>query len=495
MNAHPTVLVILDGFGHSAQTQYNAIAQAKKPTIDYLLDHYPHTLLAASGPAVGLPAGYVGNSEVGHITIGAGRIIPSAFLLLHNAIESGEFFTEPTLTHSLGALAQTNQTLHLMGLLSDAGTQNHTELMRAFIRAAFNHQIKRIVIHAFLDGRDILPKSAASYLEKLCEFIKLFKNVELGSITGRYYAMDRDKNWDRTQATYQMLTQKSEPQFAHWQDALSYYYGKDITDEFIPPTVLNPEHQIKENDGVISSNFREDRMRQLASCFIAPNFPLAFFLSSTRYAPEFKNPVLLELHPAKNTLKQVLSENGKTIFSITETEKYAHITYFFADGREKPFAHETRILIPSLDLTNYAQDPQMSAQKITESVLHSLQSHPCDFYLINYANADMVGHSGNLPATIQAIECLDNQIKQLYEQVVKKMDGTLYIAADHGNAELKFDVKTGQPHTAHTTNPIPFIWVQNGLGQTKRNLPLHGLADIAPFILEHMQLPIPPEME
>lgn len=499
----PTLLIILDGYGYSPQIKYNAIAQAKKPTIDYLLAHYPHTLLQASGKAVGLPAGYIGNSEVGHITIGAGRIIPSAFLLLHNAIASGEFFTEPTLTQNLGALAQTHNSLHIMGLLSDAGTQNHTEIMRALIKAAADHHVKKIIIHAFLDGRDVLPKSAAGYLEKMSDYIKRFSNVELGSISGRYYAMDRDKNWDRTLAVYHMLTQKSEPQFANWQDALSHYYDKNITDEFVPPTVLAYDHQIKEDDGVISSNFREDRMRQLAACFVMPEFvkksrkktiPLAFFISSTRYDSKFKNPVLLELQPAKNTLKQVLSEHGETIFSIAETEKYAHVTYFFADGREKPFPHETRVLIPSLALKNYIDHPQMSAQKITDAVLHSLKTKPCNFYLINYANADMVGHSGNMQATIKAIECLDKQIKQLYEQVIKKMNGTLFITADHGNAELKFDVKTGQPHTAHTTNPVPFIWVKNDLSGKKINLSLHGLADIAPFILEQMGLPIPKEM-
>ena len=492
MKSSPLALVILDGFGYSPEFKYNAIAQAKKPTIDFLLAHYPHTLLDASGKAVGLPDGYSGNSEVGHITMGAGRIIPSSFLRLYNSIEDGSFFTNPVLICSLDSLAQTNHTLHILGILSNAGVQCHEKIIQALIYACVQHKVKKIIIHAFLDGRDVAPKSAAIFLENLESYCKHFPNVILGSITGRYYATDRDNHWDRTQKTYENLITNGAPQFSSWQEALSYYYGKGITDEYTPPTTLQANSQIMPNDGVIFANFREDRARQLTACFITPRLtelgikdplPLQFFLSVVRYDLRFTNPVLLETHPIKNTLKEILSKEGKTIFSIAETEKYAHITYFFGGGHEKPFPGETQILIPSLPLKNYKDCPQMSAQKITDAILKSLQSNPCDFYLINYANADMVGHTGDLSATIKAIECLDHQLAQLYEQIVLKMNGTLMITADHGNAELKFNEKTGQPNTAHTTNKVPFIWAKNELRDKKINLPLHGLADIAPFIL------------
>ena len=495
MKSSPLALIILDGFGYSPKTQYNAIAQAKKPTIDYLMSHYPHTLLEASGKAVGLPPGFIGNSEVGHETLGAGRIIPSSFLRLYNSIEDGSFFTNPTLIAALDELAQTQHPLHILGIVSDAGVQCHTKIIEALIFASIQHNVKKVIIHAFLDGRDVPPKTAATYLQDLEAYYKQFQNVILGSITGRYYATDRDKHWDRTQKAYENLITGSMPEFSSWQEALSYYYRKGITDEYIPPTILQANTQIHADDGVIFANFREDRARQLTACFVAPQltslvikdpFPLLFFISAVRYDPRFKNPVLLETHPIKNTLKEILSKEGKTIFSIAETEKYAHVTYFFGGGHEKPFPGETQMLIPSLPLKNYLDHPEMSAQKITDAVLKSLQTKPCDFYLINYANADMVGHTGNLPATIKAVECLDHQIAQLYEQIVKKMNGTLIITADHGNAESKFDVKTGQPNTAHTTNKVPFICVKNTLRDKKMDLPLHGLADVAPFILKQM---------
>lgn len=496
MQSTPLALVILDGYGYSPEFQYNAIAQAKKPTLDYLMNNYPHTLLDASGQAVGLPDGYIGNSEVGHATLGTGRVLPSPFLQLHNQIENGEFFTNPVLIAHLDRLATAGKTVHIMGLLSDAGVQCHQEIIYALIQAATTHNVKRVIIHAFLDGRDVSPQSAALYLEALQNYIKTRSTVALGSITGRYYAMDRNKNWDRTCAAYQMLTTKTESQFNNWQTALADYYGKNINDEFVPPTLLDKNAIITEGDGIIFANFREDRARQLTECFITPgqafcnNKPpqLSFFISAIKYDQHFENPVLLPITPVKDTLKEILSNTGKTIFSIAETEKFAHVTYFFDGGREAPFPNETRVLIPSLAVKNYINHPEMSAQKITDAVIASLKHKSCDFYLINYANADMVGHSGNLPATIKAIECLDAQIKQLYEMLVVKMHGTLIITADHGNAELKYDKKLGQPHTAHTTNKVPFIFVKNGPGCMKIKLSLHELAEVAPFILKEMRV-------
>ncbi len=498
----PTALIILDGFGHGPESSCNAITQAKKPTLEYLLANYPHTLLAASGKAVGLPEGYKGNSEVGHCTIGTGRVIPSPCLRLLTAISNGEFFSNPILVQNLDLLASTGKTLHILGILSDAGSQGHEEIIHACVKAAADHRVKRIIVHPFLDGRDVPPKSAPLFLATLDALKRRrYPHMKIGSITGRYYAMDRDKEWGLTQDTYAMLTEAREPQFATWQEALSYYYAHTITDEFIPPTRLDT-YAIMPNDGIIFTNFREDRARQLAACFLMPAdlpipikpLPLVFCISATRYDAQFNNPVLLTVTPVKNTLKEVLARAGKTVVAIAETEKYAHITYFFSDGREKPFPRETQILIPSLDLKSYAEQPAMSAPAITAAVLKSLKTNPAEFYLINYANADMVGHSGNLKATIKAIECLDAQIKELYEWVVKKMNGTIYITADHGNAELKCDAK-GNIYTGHTTNPVPFIWVNNDRYRKKIDLPLHTLSDIAPFILKHMEIQIPQEMQ
>lgn len=499
MKSNPVALVILDGFGYSLHNTYNAIAHAQKPTFDYLFKNYPHTLLAASGSAVGLPEGFEGNSEVGHSTIGAGRIIPSLFSCIHTDINSGAFFTNATLTSNLNLLAHNGKTLHIIGLLSDAGNQSHQEVIFALIKAAVDHHVKKIIVHAILDGRDVPPQSAAVYLQALQNYCSHYSRVSIGSITGRYYAMDRNNNWDRTQLTYDMLTQKTEPRFASWQEALSFYYAKNNTDEFIPPTILQTT-PLACHDGIIFANFREDRARQLTACFVVPELTplvlqplfLSFFISMVRYDSRFKNPVLYTISPVSLTLKEVLSNAGKTLFSIAETEKYAHVTYFFAHGKEEAFTRETRVLIPS---GNGAQTPQMSAQEITDAISNSLKKDPADFYVINYANADMLGHTGNFDATVKAVECLDDQIKQLYHLVVKTMNGILCITADHGNAEVMFDEKTGQPHTGHTRNKVPFLWIKNDLYQKKIHLPLQGLADIAPFILKEFGIPVPPEME
>lgn len=499
MKKAPCALVILDGFGYSPISENNAIAQAKKPTLDYLMQHYSHCLLHASGQAVGLPEGTEGNSEVGHITLGAGRIVPSAFLHFSKAIADGSFFTNPVLRTHLQKIAQEKRSLHIIGLLSSASSQCSMQLIKALIQAAATeYPIKKIIVHAILDGRDTPLKAASIFLQEIENYIKPYKNVSLGSITGRFYAMDRDKDWDRTKKAYDMLIGQTPVTFDTWQTALDSYYSNNITDEFIPPTLVQPQAYIHADDGVIFANFREDRARQLAACFLEPKtMPvsiapvlLSFFITAIRYEKQFNNPVLYESAPVNHTLKEILSTAGKTIFSIAETEKYAHVTYFFSDGIEQPFAGEQWTLIHSLPVKNYAQAPAMSAQKITDEVIHSLQTNPADFYLINYANADMVGHTGNFAATIKAIEYLDNQIRQLYDIIIKKMHGSMIITADHGNAEYMFDVKTGQPYPGHTTNPVPFLYINN----ENTKIPLHGLADVAPFILKQFGLPVPKEM-
>lgn len=490
MKMNPIALIILDGFGYSPDTKYNAIAQAKKPFLDFALKNFPHTLLEASGPAVGLPAGYVGNSEVGHTTLGAGKRIPSAFLELLKAIQDKSFFRNPTLTKNFGLLAQSGKTLHILGILSDAGVHGDMQIILATIQAALEQNIKKIVLHAFLDGQDVAPKSAAFYLNQLQNLIDTHPQLSIGSITGRWYAMDRDNHTQRTGATFDMLTHTKKTEFSTWQQALEYYYQKNITDTYIPPTLLNQSAVIKDENGLIFTNFRKERERQLVSRFFdsaqAPK--IVFLITPVQFDPTFKNPVLLETPIITSTLKGQLSAAGKTIFAIAETEKYAHVTFFFDGGREQAFTHETRVLIPSPNVANFADAPKLSAQKITDAVLASLQTNPADFYLINYANADLVGHSGNFEATIQAVECLDHQLQQLYEQLVVKMNGILIITADHGKAEKMFDEQTQQPYPGHTCNKVSFILIKNDLKEKRIALKLHELADVAPFILKLFNL-------
>ncbi|HZW60990.1 MAG TPA: 2,3-bisphosphoglycerate-independent phosphoglycerate mutase [Candidatus Babeliales bacterium] len=499
----PLVLVILDGFGYRKETVNNAIAQAKKPTIDFLLDTFPHTLLKASGTAVGLLQGIMGNSEVGHLTIGSGRIVQQPVSFIHEAITHKSFFKNPALTQQLQKLKQSGAPLHIMGLLSNAGVHSDLEELYAFLDAAHQHGIRHVFIHAFLDGRDAPAKSAVQFLQPLDDALTSLEYGSIGSLHGRFYAMDRDKHWDRTEKSYRVLTGQEECIPQTWETALQEQYNNKITDEFIVPIQLDPTSSIEPGDGIIFMNFRPDRARQLTAAFVDPlfnHFPvrklnLSCFITPVNYGANLKTVVMFPEHPIQHTLKEVLEEYNKTMFSIAETEKYAHITYFFDGGREKTFNHEKRVLVPSLPERNYIHHPQMSAREITADVLKSLQTDPRDFYLINYANADMVGHSGDLQATIKAIECLDEQLKKLYETVVINMDGTLIVTADHGNAEDKYDPVAKQPRTAHTTNPVPFIIANKKLENCPEHLKLTSLADIAPYILSLMKLPIPEEMD
>jgi 2,3-bisphosphoglycerate-independent phosphoglycerate mutase len=495
----PTALVILDGFGYSPKKDFNAVYHAKKPNFDYLLKHYPHTLLQASGQAVGLPKGQMGNSEVGHLTIGSGRIIPQDIVRITKSIDDGSFFQNPVLLKTLNNVLKTKTSLHLMGLLSDGGVHSHEDHLFALLKAAAQNNLSDVFVHAFLDGRDVPPESAAIYLAKLDTVFREYGIGTLGTIHGRFYAMDRDNNWERTEKSYRVLTEKKPIEFKDWQQAVNHFYQHGITDEFIPPTQLDQQSIIKDRDSVIFFNFRPDRARQLTDCFVDPTFhhferkriKLDDFVTMTNYY-DHKNyhhiEVLLKPLIIKNTLKEILERAGKTMFTIAETEKYAHVTYFFNGGKEEKLAHETRIMIPSIALKNYIECPQMSAAGITNAVVHSLKTDPKDFYLINYANADMVGHSGNFEAAVKAIEYLDKELGKLYKAIVQEQNGTLYITGDHGNAEDMFDEKTEQPKTSHTTNPVYFLMIKKGLEGTEFKQKLHGLSDIAPFILKNLGL-------
>lgn len=493
---NPIVLVILDGFGYRENRTFNAIAQAKMPHLNNWLMQYPHTLLKASGAYVGLLDNAIGNSEVGHETIGAGRVIEQPITTIHKAIANRELCSNKVLIEKLKMLEQTHGRLHLIGLLSDAAIHSHDEILYTLIDIALTYNISHIYIHVIIDGRDVAPKSAKQYLQQLDDYIKNRPQISIGSIHGRYYAMDRDNNLDRTEKSITVLTKKEQIHFNTWQSVVNHWYQQDITDEFFPPISIDAQSIIGNGDGIIFFNTRPDRARQLAHQLLAQqnNLKFAFFITPFSYDETCNTTALLKREKIKNNLTDILHAHHKQVFTIAETEKYAHVTYFFNNGREKPYENETQILVPSLKRQTYKTSPEMSARKITQLVMQSLQQDPKDFYLINYANADMVGHSGDMQATIKAVECLDSQLAILFDQIITIMNGTLIITADHGNAEDKFDIASNQPRTSHTANPVPFIIINNNVKGAKNQLTLKSLADIAPYILNMMHLPVPKEM-
>lgn len=496
MNPKPVALVILDGFGYTKDKEYNAIFHAHTPHLDAWWQHYPHTLLHAAGEYVGLPPGLIGNSEVGHVTIGAGRIIKQPITVMHEAIADKSFFKNPVLVEKLTQLQHSGAPLHIMGLLSDAGVHSTLATLYAFLDAAHQHNIRHVFIHPFLDGRDAPPRSAVHYLEQLDHALTSLEYGSLGSLHGRFYAMDRDHHWDRTAASYTVLTSTQDLPPLHWQDVVEDYYAQGITDEFIPPTRLDPTSFIESGDGIIFLNVRPDRARQLTAAFVEPHFnhfatkklQLSCFITPTKYGAALPTDVMFPKNPVTNTLKDALVAADKTVFTIAETEKYAHVTYFFGGGHESAYPHETRVLIPSKGLRSYAEDPTMSAPEITHAVLNSLDEKPCDFYLINYANADMVGHSGDFQATVKAIECLDTELHKLFDNIVMQRNGIMIVTADHGKAEQMVDPKTGQPYTAHTTNKVPCIVLAQQLKDSGTQLPLEQLADLKSYIMQLMHI-------
>lgn len=506
----PTLLVIFDGFGFSPKKEGNAVAAANMPNFKSLIKKNPTTLLHASGEYVGLLPGFVGNSEVGHLTMGSGRIIKSILVKFKESIDNGSFFNNKTLINNFKKL-DLNNSLHLMGLLSDGGVHSHEFELYALLKLAKQKNIKNVYVHAFLDGRDVPPFSAINYLQKLQNKIDEIGVGKIASIHGRFYAMDRDKNWERTQRTYNVLCNlETKVVNASWKDALKKFYNKNITDEFIEPTLLLKDGQIKRGDGIVFFNFRPDRARQLTQSFIDPKFnefktqdlnstvgTLKFFITAARFNSDFKkfnNDVLFEKEKIKNTLLDVIPYKK---FIIAETEKYAPITYFFRGMVDKQLPNEKRVLIPSIKAKNYIENPEMSAQKITDSILNSLKNDSVSFYLINYANADMVGHSGNFDATVKACEFLDIQLKALYDEVVIKQNGTIFLTADHGNAEEMIYLSTKKPKTSHTKNPVFFIKISQNVDENYEFDPKNinfGLSNVAPTILHYFGLKIPEEM-
>jgi 2,3-bisphosphoglycerate-independent phosphoglycerate mutase len=500
----PVILIILDGFGINPRKEANAIAHASMPNYDALLRSYPHASLSMSGLDVGLPEGQMGNSEVGHMILGAGRIVYQDLTLIHKSIDEGSFYSNPVLLEAVRKTKETTGRLHLMGLLGDGGVHSHQRHMEALIEMARRAKIENIYLHLFLDGRDTPPNSGEQFMLELSEKLKAWPEVRVVTITGRYYAMDRDKRWDRVQQAYRCLTEGIGKAARAPIEAIRGSYEQGVTDEFVLPTVIEanvPDGLVRDGDGVVFFNFRADRARQLTRAFTDEDFKefprsrrlkLATFTTMTQYDETFNLPAAYPPRPITKILGEVAAEAGIRQLRIAETEKYAHVTYFFNGGEEKEFPGEKRILIPSpKDVPTYDLKPQMSAREVTEALVKEVREQEIGLVIANYANADMVGHTGNFEASVRACEVIDECLGRVVDAALSKK-GRLVITADHGNIEQLVDYDTGMPHTAHTINPVPVILVDD---QRKRSRLNKGSArDVAPTILQLLELPQPSEM-
>ena len=500
----PLMLIVMDGWGYRTDPQYNAIAAARKPNWDDLWARYPHTLIRASEAAVGLPAAQMGNSEVGHLNLGAGRVVYQEYTRINRAIATGTFFTNKTLTDAVDTAVQTGRAVHIMGLLSPGGVHSHEEHIHAMAELAVRRGIEQLYLHAFLDGRDTPPQSAAASISAMDAKFKQLGRGRFASIIGRHYAMDRDHRWPRVQAAYDLITDGTAVYRAETAAAgLDLAYARGETDEFVQGTVIAaagaPAARMVDGDVVIFMNFRSDRARQITRPFIERDFnafararvpKIAAFVSLTEYNSEFHVPVAFPAERLRNVMGSYLASLGKRQLRIAETEKYAHVTFFFNGGVEAPFEFEDRLLIPSpTDVATYNLKPEMSAPQLTDAVVNAIGRNYYDVIVCNYANPDMVGHTGDFDATVRAIEALDSCLGRIY-QALRRVGGEMLITADHGNAEQMFDFGTGQPHTAHTTNPVPLLYV----GRAADMAPTGALEDIAPTLLSLLNVPIPPEM-
>lgn len=501
---NPLLLLVLDGWGYREDPENNAIANARKPTWDYFWQHYPHTLIHASEAAVGLPSDQMGNSEVGHLNLGAGRVVYQEYTRINRAISSGTFFSNKTLTDAVDLAVSTGKAVHILGLLSPGGVHSHEDQIHAMAELAAKRGATQLYLHAFLDGRDTPPQSAASSIRAMEDKFAVLGNGRIASLIGRYYAMDRDHRWPRIKAAYDLITQgKAEFTAKSASDALNLAYARGETDEFVKATEIIPAGgrpvRIVDGDVVIFMNFRSDRARQITRPFIEANFDgferevwpkLGRFVSLTEYQSEFHIPVAFPSERLRNVLGEYLASLGKHQLRIAETEKYAHVTFFFNGGEENPFKFEDRILVPSpTDVPTYNLKPEMSAPLVTEKVVDAIRGGTYDVIICNFANPDMVGHTGDFAATVKAIEVLDSCLKRIYD-AARATGGEILITADHGNAEQMFDNVTGQAHTAHTVNPVPFVYV----GRKAKIAATGALEDVAPTMLYLMGLAIPPEM-
>lgn len=501
----PIALIIIDGWGYSPAIEGNAIAQAATPFYDEFLEKYPHTLLEAHGTRVGLPAGVMGNSEVGHLNIGSGRVIRMDVSRVDHEIETGEFYSNPVLSAAMINAKNKHSSLHLMGLLSDGKVHSSQEHLYALLRMAKQHHLERVFVHCFLDGRDTPPNSAINYADALLSEINSIGTGQIVTLVGRYYAMDRDKRWERTKRAYECLVHgKGEPTLAPI-DAIRESYERGLSDEFVEPIVIvgengEPLAKIQSEDTVIFFNFRPDRARQITRAIALPNFteferpnrPHVEFVCFTLYDRTFPLPIAFTPREHRYVLAEVWAAVGVRNYRLAETEKYAHVTYFFNGGVEREYPCERRLLVPSPKIATYDLDPSMSAFKVTDKVLRGIDEGETDVFIINFANPDMVGHTGKLDKTIEACQHVDTCLGWI-TRGIRQARGITLITADHGNAEQMIDPNTGLPHTAHTTNPVPFHLIDEGA----RGLKLRdggALEDIAPTILSLLELNKPAEM-
>ena len=503
MKKTPIVLVILDGFGHSDDPEHNAIAKAKTPNWDTLNKKYPNTLINASESHVGLPSGQMGNSEVGHINIGAGRVIHQDIERINLSIKNKSFFLEPVLNKNFQSLKKNNKVLHIFGLLSDGGVHSHIRHFEAILLLAKQNNLKKVYIHAFLDGRDTPPKSAEKYTSSIEKSCKKYKTGELATLCGRFFAMDRDNRWERTEKAFNLLVHaKSQYKAKTSLHAIKDAYNRNETDEFISTTLISTNNRFKgiqNDDTIVFMNFRSDRARQITDAILNDTFDqfnrgpfpknLSYFTLTDYDKKQKKAQAIFKPILINNSLGQFISNQGKTQLRIAETEKYPHVTFFFNGGEENIYLGEDRILVPSPKVETYDLKPEMSAYEVTDKLCEAIISQKYDLIICNYANGDMVGHTGNIDAAIKAIESLDNCIGKVSD-AIKANNGHMLITADHGNVELMMDEKNNQLHTQHTTNLVPFLYMGKQCSINKTG----SLSDIAPTILYIMGEVPPKEM-
>ncbi len=499
----PVVLCVLDGWGFRKETEDNAIAQANAPNFQRVWKNAPHALLEASEEWVGLPKGQIGNSEVGHMNLGAGRVIFQDLPLIDRTISKGELGSIPALRAFINTMKQSDGTAHLMGLASPGGVHAHQDHMVALAAELAKAGVP-VSVHAFLDGRDVPPQSAAEQIAKFdADLKKLGNGVKLATLCGRYYAMDRDKRWERVEKAYDLLTQAMGTHADDPVATIKTSYAANVNDEFVLPVVLGNYQGMKDGDGILFANFRADRARQLLTAFLNPTFRgferkrilrISAACGMVEYSEDL-NKHLRALFPPKhieNGMGSIVAKAGLRQLRIAETEKYPHVTFFFNGGREDPYDGEERIMVPSPKVATYDLQPEMSASGVTDKLVEAVESSKFDFIVVNFANSDMVGHSGILAAAIKAVEAVDVCLGRLFK-AVEKVGGLILLTADHGNCECMRDPRTGNPHTAHTLEQVPVILI-NGPGNVK-SLRNGKLADVAPTLLELMQLPKPPQMD
>lgn len=500
MSEKTTMLMILDGFGMNEKEEGNAVKLANIPNIRRVMKEYPNTILHTSGLDVGLPEGQMGNSEVGHTNIGAGRIVYQELTRITKSIEDGDFFSISEFVEAIDNCKKNNSKLHIMGLLSDGGVHSHQRHLFALLELAKRRDFEDVYVHCFLDGRDTPPASAEGYLAELENKMKEKGVGKIATVIGRFYAMDRDKRWERVEKAYNALVKGEGDKFNSVSAAIENSYQKEIFDEFVKPTVICTNEQpiatISENDSVIFFNFRPDRAREITRAIVDEEFDgfardyfKTYFVTFTNYDDTIKNvSIAFKKAEIKNTFGEIVSRNGLKQLRIAETEKYAHVTFFFNGGEERQYEGEDRILIPSPKVETYDLKPEMSAFEVTDKVVEAIHSRKYDSIILNFANPDMVGHTGNIEAAIKALEALDGCVQRVVE-AIEEEQGILLITADHGNAEQMVDYKTGELHTAHTTNPVPLVIVGKDV-----KIKEGRLADLAPTMLDLMGIEKPEDM-